>query len=123
MMMEPIVIAYGGFSASCNPRATARAQWGAEQIEKAVNPAESQRAALNDLKAAAAKAMDLTASVCPREIPRTSSERLSFTERRLAAIAEAVKTIGPPFAAFYDSLSNEQRVRLDVGPRRWRWRR
>ena len=123
MMMVPIMTAYGGYTALCNPRAAARAQWGVEQIQKLVNPRESQRAALNDLKAAAAKAMDLTAGACPREIPRTSSERLPFTERRLVAIAEAVRTVGPPFAAFYASLSEEQKARLDAGPRWRRWRR
>ena len=122
MVMEPIMLAYGGFAASCNPGAAARAQWGVEQIEKAVSPGESQRAAFNDLKVAAAKSIDLTAEMCPRELPRTSSERLLFTERRLAAITKAVKIIGPSFATFYASLNNGQRALIDAGPHRG-WRR
>jgi hypothetical protein len=123
MMMEPIIMAHGGFAAICNPRTAARAQWGVEQIEKTVNPTESQRAAFDELKAAAVKAADLTAGTCPREIPQTSGERLSFTKRRLEAILDAVKTIDPVFAKFYATLSDEQKVRLDAGPRRWRWPR
>ena len=44
-----------------------------------------------------------------------------FTMRRLEAIVEAVKTIDPAFDTFYTSLSDEQKVRIDAGPRRWRW--
>lgn len=123
MMMLPIMAAYGGYNALCNQRAIARAQWGVDQIEKAVNPSAPQSAAFDDLKGAAAKAIDLTTGTCPREIPRTSNERLSFTERRLTAIAQAVRIIGPPFEAFYALLNEEQKARLDAGPRRWRWRR
>jgi hypothetical protein len=34
---------------------------------------------------------------------------------------EAVKIVGEVFDTFYSSLSEEQKVRLDAGPRRWRW--
>jgi hypothetical protein len=121
VMMEPIILAHGGFATICNPRAAARAIWGADQIEKTVNLTESQRVAFDELKATAVKATDLKVGACPREIPGTSSERLSFTKLRLEAILEAVKTIDPVFAKFYASLSDEQKVRLDAGPRRWRW--
>jgi len=35
MVIEPVIIAHGGFSALCNPRAAAQAGWGVDQIEKA----------------------------------------------------------------------------------------
>jgi hypothetical protein len=123
MVMEPIIMSYGGFAALCNLRAAARVEWTLEQIEKVVKPTESQTAAFAAVKAAAVKAIDLRSGACPREIPRTSSERLSFTKRRLEAILEAVKTVEPPFVSFYASLSDEQKARLDAGPRRWRWPR
>ena len=116
VMMEPIILAYGGFAALCNPRAAARAQWGVEQIERAVKPTEAQRAAFNELKAAAAKATALTPSACPQGIPRTSRERLSFTALRIEAILEAIKTVAPAFATFYDSLGDEQKAQIDAGP-------
>src|SRR5437899_12912343 len=83
MVIEPVIIAHGGFSALCNPRAAARAGWGVEQIEKAVGPTGAQQTALDALKAAVVKAADLGQGVCPAQIPRRSSERLAFLEQRL----------------------------------------
>jgi hypothetical protein len=123
VVMEPIIIAHGGFAALCNPRAAKIATWGVQQVEKVVKPTDSQRAALSDLKAAADKAANLSSGACPAVIPRISSERLAFLEKRLAALLEVAKTVGPPFDAFYSLLSDEQKARLDAGPRRWRWRR
>ena len=121
MMMEPVIMAHGGFNALCNPRAAAKAQWGADQIEKAVNPTAAQRVAFDELKAAAVRATSLAAGACPRAIPQTSDQRLLFTMRRLEAIVEAIKTVAPAFDTFYTSLSDEQKGRIDAGPRRWRW--
>lgn len=123
MVMEPVIIAHGGFSALCNPRAAGRATWGVDQIEKAVNPTAAQRVALGELKAAVAKATDLSAGACPTQIPRRSNERLVFLEKRLTALREAIRTVIPAFEAFHGLLSDEQKARLDAGPRRWRWSR
>ena len=51
MMMEPIVMAHGGVAALCNPRAARLSGWGVDQIEKVLKPSESQRAALDELRA------------------------------------------------------------------------
>jgi hypothetical protein len=123
MVIEPVIIAHGGFSALCNPRAAARAGWGVEQIEKAVGPTGAQQTALDALKVAVVKAADLSQGVCPAQIPRRSSERLAFLEQRLAALHEAVHIIVPAFEAFHASLTDEQKTRLDAGPRGWRWPR
>src|SRR5499433_4064599 len=84
MVIEPIIIAHGGFSALCNPRAAAQAGWGVEQIEKLVNPTGPQQAALAELKTAVTKAADTSTGVCPAQVPRSSQERLAFLEKRLA---------------------------------------
>jgi len=123
MVIEPVVIAHGGFSALCNPRAAARAGWGVEQIEKAVIPTGPQQGALDELKAAVVKAADLSKGVCPARIPQRSNERLAFLEQRLTALREAVHIIVPAFEAFHASLNDEQKTRLDAGPRGWRWPR
>jgi LTXXQ motif family protein len=123
MVIEPVVIAHGGFSVLCNPRAAARAGWGVEQIEKAVSPIGPQQGALAELKAAVIKAADLSKGVCPARIPQRSNERLPFLEQRLAALQGAVHIIVPAFEAFHASLNDEQKARLDAGPRGWRWPR
>jgi len=123
MVIEPIIIAHGGFSALCNSRAAARAAWGVDQIEKAVGPTGPQQAALAELKAAVGKAADLSTGVCPTQIPRRSNERVAFLEKRLAALRDAVHTVVPALEAFHASLNDEQKARLDTGPRRWRWPR
>jgi len=123
MVIEPVIIAHGGFSALCNPRAAARAGWGVEQIEKAVGPTGPQQTALAELKAAVVKAADLSQGVCPARIPQRSNERLTFLEQRLTALRGAVHIVVPAFEAFHASLTDEQKMRLDAGPRGWRWPR
>jgi len=123
MVIEPVIIAHGGFSALCNPRAAAQAGWGVEQIEKLVIPTGPQQAVLDELKAAVTKAADTSAGVCPAQIPRSSHERLAFLEKRLAALQEAVHIVVPAFEAFHASLNDEQKAKLDAGPRGWRWPR
>jgi len=42
----------------------------------------------------------------------------------MEAMLQAVKTVRPAFDAFYASLDNDQKARLDsIGPRRWGWQR
>jgi len=123
IVIEPVIIAHGGFSALCNPRAAARAGWGVEQIEKAVSPTGPQQGALDALRAAVNKAADLSKGVCPVRIPQPSNERLAFLDQRLAALREAVHIIVPAFEAFHAALNDEQKARLDAGPRGWRWPR
>jgi len=123
MVIEPVIIAHGGFSALCNPRAAAQAGWGVEQIEKLVSPTGSQQAALAELRTAVTKAADTSTGVCPAQIPRSAQERLVFLEKRLAALREAVHLVVPAFEAFHASLNGEQKAKLDSGPRGWRWPR
>ena len=92
-----------------------------EQIEKLVSPTGPQQGALAELKAAVTKAADTSAGVCPTQIPRGSHERLAFLEKRLAALREAVHIVVPAFEALHASLNDEQKAKLDVGPRGWRW--
>jgi hypothetical protein len=123
MVIEPVVIAHGGFSALCNPRAMAQAGWGVDQIEKLMSPTGPQQTALAALRTAVTKAADTSAGVCPAQIPRGSHQRLAFLEKRLAALREAVHIVVPAFEAFHASLNDEQKAKLDAGPRGWRWPR
>jgi LTXXQ motif family protein len=112
----------GRFDGPCDPRVAGMAEWRIEEIERVVQPTEAQRGALADLRSASAKAAEALKTACPREIPRTSAQRMAFMEKRMEAMLEAIRTVRPAFEAFYAAISDEQKARLDaVGPRRWGW--
>jgi hypothetical protein len=47
---------------------------------------------------------------------------MAFMEKRMEAMLEAIKAVRPAFEAFYATMTDEQKARLDsVGPRRWGW--
>ncbi len=117
-----------GMGAMCNPSSAGFTQWRADRIERAVQPNESQKAALNELRNASTKAAEALSASCPKDFPKTSSERFAFMEKRMEAMLQAIRTVRPAFDAFYATLNVEQKERLDsAGPRRWggwgqRWR-
>jgi hypothetical protein len=84
------------------------------QIKTAVNPTAEQSAALDDLNAAVAKAGDIVAASCPKEVPLTPVGRLDAAEKRLDGMLKAVQVVHTPLQNFYDSLSDEQRQRFDA---------
>ena len=60
---------------------------------------------------------------CPTATAATAPARMAAMEERLDAMLQAVKTIRPPLEAFYATLSDEQKARLDGLPGRMRfWR-
>jgi hypothetical protein len=112
----------GRFDGPCDPSVAGIAEWRIDEIERVVRPTDAQRSALADLRAASTKAAATLTGACPREIPQTSAQRMTFMEKRMEAMLEAIKTVRPAFEAFYATLSDEQKARLDsVGPRRWGW--
>jgi hypothetical protein len=112
----------GRFDGPCDPSVAGIAEWRIDEIERVVRPTDAQRAALADLRAASTKAAEALRSACPREIPQTSAQRMAFMEKRMEVMLEALKTVRPAFEAFYATMSDEQKARLDsVGPRRWGW--
>jgi len=123
MMMGPGMMGGMMGAAMCDPRAAGLAEWRIEMIERAVKPTDAQRPALDQLKAASAKAAETIAAACPRNLPETATARLELMEKRLEAMLVAVKTVRPAFDAFYASLTAEQKTALDrAGPRHWGWR-
>jgi hypothetical protein len=85
----------------------------------------AQRAKFDEFKAASTKAQDIMRASCPDRTPATVVARIDLMEKRADAMAQAVKTVKPALQAFYDTLNDEQKARLDrnSGPGRfWRWR-
>jgi LTXXQ motif family protein len=123
MMMGPVMMGMGGMGAMCDPRGAGLAEWRLERIERLVNPNDAQRAALDSLRNASAKAAEIVAAACAREFPASATARLELMEKRLDAMQQAIKTVRPAFDAFYATLNDEQKARVNMsGPRHWGWR-
>jgi hypothetical protein len=91
--------------------------WPFAEIERAVQPTAAQRGLLEDLKNAAGDAARAFKQACPETVPMTPPGRLNAMTRRLQATLDAVKTVRPAMAAFYESLNDEQKARFnEIGP-------
>lgn len=122
MMMGPGMMGMGGMGAMCDPRGAGLAEWRMERIERLVNPNDAQRAALDNLRNASTKAAEIIAAACPREFPASATGRLELMEKRLDAMQQAIRTVRPAFDAFYATLNDEQKARVNTsGPRHWGW--
>ena len=127
MMMGPGMMGWGGrggMGMLCDPRAAGLAEWRMERIERLVQPTEAQKTALNNLRTASTKAAEQIAAACPRELPASPTARMELMEKRLEVMLAAMKTVRPAFDAFYATLNDEQKARLNTGgPRGWGWHR
>lgn len=91
--------------------------WPFERIGDAVRPNAEQRALLDDVKAAAAKAAEDFKASCADDLPMTPPGRLDAMPNRLEATRAAVRTVRPPLERFYASLNDEQQARFNaIGP-------
>jgi hypothetical protein len=98
---------------TCDARATAAAEFPFARIEPSVGPVGTQRAALDALRTASAEAGKVLAAACPRDVPRTPVARLEVMENRLGAMLRAIEMVSPAIKSFYETLSDEQKARLN----------
>ena len=89
-------------------------QWPTADIERAVHPTQEQRGSLDALQEAAAKAAETIKASCPSEPPATPPARLAAVGQRIQAMREAVNSVRGALAAFYGSLSDEQKARFNT---------
>ncbi len=109
----------------CDPRAAGFAEWRIDRLEQVIKPTEAQKPKFDELKTAATKAAEIMKTACPTEVPLTMTGRMEIMEKRLEATLQAVKTMRPALDAFYATLNEEQKARLNTGTgpgRFWRWR-
>lgn len=124
MMMGPGMMGGGmrGYGALCNPQGAGLAEWRMERIERLIQPTDAQKTALANLRTASTKAAETIAAACPREFPPSAPARMELMEKRMEAMLAAVKTVRPAFDAFYATLTDEQKARINSsGPRGWGW--
>ena len=91
--------------------------WPIASITRAVRPTPEQRALLDELKTAAAKAADVFKQSCTDTYAMTPPGRLQAMTTRISATLEAVRIVRPALEKFYKSLSDEQQARFNaLGP-------
>lgn len=83
-----------------------------DQIQQAIQPNDDQRAALDDLANASAKAAQDLKAACPTSAALTAPSRLAAMQKRIEALIAAVLSVQPPLEKFYALLSDEQKARL-----------
>ena len=72
---------------------------------------------LDALRDASAKAVEELRAACPSQTPITPVARLDAMSKHLHAMLDAVNTLRPALAKFYDSLSDEQKAHFNsMGP-------
>ena len=79
-----------------------------------MQPTDAQRPALDELRAASAKAIEMLKSGCPKDLPSIPTGRLAAMESRLQVMLAAVQTVRPALERFYQSLSDEQKARFNA---------
>jgi hypothetical protein len=84
------------------------------RIEQEVRPDDRQRAGLDAVRDAVAKAADELHNACPSQTPITPVARLDAMANHIKAMLDAVNTVRPALARFYDSLSDEQKAHFNV---------
>jgi hypothetical protein len=91
--------------------------WPIAEITRAVRPTPDQRALLDELKAAAAKAADVFKDSCIDSYAMTPPGRLRAMTNRVSATLNAVRIVRPALEQFYNSLNDEQKARFNaLGP-------
>jgi hypothetical protein len=98
----------------CSGRAASVGELPIDRIAQAVGPTDTQQAALEELRAASAKAAENLKSNCPNYQPLTPAGRVEAMEQRLTAMLAAIAVVQPALTKFYDSLTFEQRARFNT---------
>jgi hypothetical protein len=98
----------------CRSNASDLTDWPIDRISEIVQPTDAQRPALEELRAASSKAIDILKAGCPTDLPSTPTGRLAAMESRLQVMLQAVQTVRPPLDRFYQSLTDEQKARFNA---------
>ena len=98
----------------CSGQTAGLTDWPIERIAQTVEPNDAQRAVLDELKDATARALDILKAACPTALPSTPTGRIEAMRQRLDAMLQAVRTVQPVVEKFYQSLNDEQKARFNA---------
>ena len=85
-----------------------------DRILQAIEPTETQRAALDEFANASVTAAQTIKAACPTRLSLTAPSRLASMQQRIEAMIAAVATVQPSLDKFYGLLNDEQKVRLNA---------
>jgi hypothetical protein len=85
-----------------------------DTIAQAISPTDAQRATLDALADASAKASQILQAACPTDMVLTAPRRLAIMQTRIEAMISVVQTLQPALEAFYGPLSEEQKLQFDA---------
>jgi hypothetical protein len=109
----------GALAQGCGNGQSGQTDWPAAEIEQRVHPTDAQRASLNNLKDASARAHDMLKGTCEPNEALTPPARLSAAGKRLDAMLQAVETVKSALDDLYAELSDEQKAQFEsIGPAR-----
>jgi histone H3/H4 len=98
----------------CSGQTAGLTDWPIERIAQTVEPNDAQRAVLDELKDATARALEILKAACPTALPSTPTGRIEAMRQRLDAMLQAVRTVRPVVEKFYQSLNDEQKARFNA---------
>jgi hypothetical protein len=96
----------------CGQQAVELQNWPFDAIAKIASPDDTQRRALDQLRATAADAAERLRSDCPLAVPAAPAAQLEAVEQAIDAGAAAFTAVQPSLEAFYAALDDEQKARL-----------
>jgi hypothetical protein len=97
----------------CSGQAASVSAMPMARLEQLLRPTEAQRAALEALNQATAKAAEILKANCLADETLTPPGRIAAMEQRLDAMLQALSTVQPALETFYGSLSDEQKARFN----------
>jgi LTXXQ motif family protein len=101
------------FGGMCNSAATGFAEWRTDRLADLVKLNDAQRGKFDEFKAASVKSAETMRSACQADVPETIIGRTEAMEKRMGTMLQAIRNMRPALEAFYATLSDEQKVRLD----------
>jgi hypothetical protein len=94
----------------CSDDAAQLTDWPIERISEIVQPTAAQRPALDELRAASAKAIEMLKSGCPKDLPSIPTGRLAAMESRLQVMLAPCRPCVRPSSASTSRSATSRRL-------------
>ena len=101
-------------SQMCGDDSREVAGWPIDRIAQSVSPTTEQGASLDKFANATIEAAQAIKAACPTNIVFTPTGRLDAMQKRIEGMAHGVDIVAPPLDRFYNTLTDEQKARLNA---------